>query len=78
MKNNRIIQEYIFVKLNIAYFRKLSGYTQEQLAAKLGISKNHMSNIESINNKRMPSYELLFDLAKKLKIPVSKLFDTYL
>lgn len=35
--------------LNIAYYRKLRGWTQEQLAERAEISRTHLSNIEAPN-----------------------------
>lgn len=63
------------LKLNLAYYRKLKGLTQEQLAELVDIGRSHISNIEAINVSRLPSYELLFNIADKLNIPVSKFFE---
>ena len=35
------------IKKNIRHFRKAKGYTQEQMAKKLGISETHYRNIEN-------------------------------
>lgn len=48
MNKNRE-QEYKMIGLNIAYYRKLHGLTQLQLAELAGISRTHMSNIEAPN-----------------------------
>lgn len=40
-------QEFKMIGLNIAYFRKLKGISQMKLAETIGISRTHMSNIES-------------------------------
>ena len=37
------------IGLNIAYYRKLKGITQLQLAEYINISRTHMSNIEAPN-----------------------------
>lgn len=39
-------QYYRKLGLNIAYYRKSNGYTQEVLAEKIGIDQTHMSKIE--------------------------------
>lgn len=63
------------LKLNIAYYRKMRGYTQEKLSEMVNVSRSHMSSIEAINVKKYPSYDLLFDIADALDIPVAKLFE---
>lgn len=63
------------IKLNIAFYRKMNGLTQEQLAEIVNVSRSHLSSIEAINVKKMPSYDLLFDIADALNVPVSKLFE---
>lgn len=62
------------IGLNILYYRKEKGYTQQQLAEKTSYSKNHIQQIETA--KATPSVIALLDIAKALEIPVSKLFET--
>ncbi len=52
----------------ISYYRKRSGYTQEALAEKLNISRQHLAAVESPNMARGLSLELLFNIATVLKI----------
>ena len=66
-------QEYKMIGLNIAYYRKLKGLTQLQLAEKVNISRTHMSNIESPNMPTSISLETLFDIADALEIPITNL-----
>lgn len=61
------------IGLNILYYRKEKGYTQQQLAEKISYSKNHIQQIETA--KATPSVIALLDIAKALDIPVSKLFE---
>lgn len=61
-------QYYIELGYNIAYYRKHAGLTQEQLAEKVGISRQHMSAIEAPNLCRPISLDLLFNFATVLKI----------
>ena len=61
------------IGLNIAYYRKLKGLTQLQLAELAGISRTHMSNIEAPNMPTSISLDTLMDLADVLEIPVSTL-----
>lgn len=52
----------------ISYYRKRAGYTQEQLAELLDISRQHLAAVESPNMNRSLSLELLFNIATVLKI----------
>ena len=73
-KNNRHSEEYIRLGLNIAYYRKLNGMTQLQLAEAINISRTHMSNIEAPNVPTSVSLDKLFEIAEVLDIPVYKFF----
>lgn len=66
-------QEYKKIGLNIAYYRKLKGFTQMKLAESAGISRTHMSNIEAPNMPTSLSLDTLMDIADALEIPVSEL-----
>lgn len=46
-KNLPHAEQYKQIGLNIAFYRKLKGLTQLQLAERIGISRTHMSNIEA-------------------------------
>lgn len=52
----------------IAYYRKRQGLTQEQLAEKVGISRQHMGAIEAPNMVRAISLDVLFNIATTLDI----------
>ena len=71
--NNKRKQEYKMIGLNIAYYRKLKGLTQLQLAESVDISRTHMSNIEAPNMPTSISLETLMDIADALEIPVELL-----
>ncbi len=73
-KDNRHSEEYIRLGLNIAYYRKLKGFTQLQLAEAVNISRTHMSNIEAPNVPTSVSLDKLFEIAEVLEIPVYKFF----
>ena len=60
--------------LNIAYYRKLKGMTQAQLAQKVGISRTHISNIEAPKMATQISVETLLKVADVLDIKTWKLF----
>ena len=66
---------YIQLGLNIAYYRKLKGFTQIRLAEIVGISRTHMSNIEAPGIEKSVSLEVLFDIAEVLGVEPGKLFE---
>jgi transcriptional regulator with XRE-family HTH domain len=63
------------LKLNIIYYRKKNGLTQERIAELLDISRTHMSNIEAMNMEIGLSLELLFRLSETLDVETAKLFE---
>ena len=73
--NTKREQEYKMIGLNIAYYRKLSGLSQLQLAEKSGISRTHMSNIEAPNMPTSISLETLMDIADALNVTASMLLS---
>lgn len=69
------INEFRLLGLTIAYYRKLRGLTQAELAEATNLSRTHISNIESPNGKTSISLNKLFDIADVLEVPVKDLFD---
>ena len=67
--------KYIALGLNIAYYRKREGMTQEQLAERAGISRTYLGEIEAPNMITTMSLEALFNLAEALRIPASRLLE---
>lgn len=67
-------EKYIRLGLNIAYYRKLNGMTQLQLAEAINISRTHMSNIEAPNVPTSVSLDTLFDISEALNIPIHQFF----
>jgi len=63
------------IKLNISYYRKKLGFTQENLAEKLNISRTHLSNMEALNMNTGITLEMLFEIADVLKLDVTKLLE---
>lgn len=61
------------VGLNIMYYRKQQGLTQEQLAELVGITQQYFQRIETAHS--VPSLSTLLDIADALDVPVQKLFD---
>lgn len=68
-------ERYITLGLKIAYYRKKRGYTQENLAEKLGISLNFLAQVEGTGTVRGISLETLFKMADVLQVAPSKLLE---
>ena len=66
---------YITLGLKIAYYRKKRGYTQENLAEKVGISLNFLAQVEGTGTIRGISLETLFKMADVLQVAPSKLLE---
>lgn len=58
---------------NIARIRKRNKYSQNLLAEKIDISREHLAKIETA--KRRISLKLLFKLAEVLNVPEKELFE---
>ena len=69
--------KYQQIGLKIAYYRKLRGLTQEQLAERLGLSPAFIGHVEAPNINKAVSLDTLFDVAAALDVPPYKflLFD---
>lgn len=66
---------YKMIGLKIAYYRKMRGYTQGQLAGKIGISTTYLGQIERGNNGKSYSLETLLSIAVGLDIDVNLLLS---
>lgn len=71
--NFEYADKYKKLGLNIAYYRKDRGYTQIQLAEKVGIDRSHMSAIELATVG--VSLDVIFKICEVLDILPSNLFD---
>ena len=61
------------INQNISFYRKLCGYTQEQLAERLGVTGQSVSKWE--NNISNPDISVLPALAKAFGIDINALFE---
>ena len=52
----------------ISYYRKRKGLTHEQLAERIGVSRQHMGAIEAPNMIRAISLDVLFNIATVLEL----------
>ena len=73
--SNKNRSRYIELGLNVAYYRKLTGITQEALAERCGLSRTYISNIEASNMITTVSLEALFNIADALEIEPYKLLE---
>lgn len=67
--------QYRQLGLTIAYYRKLKGITQIQLAEIINVSRTHISNLEAPNMVKSISLEKLFDISDALDVPIKNFFD---
>ena len=73
MKNEHK-QKYAQLSLKISYYRKLRGFTQEQLAERIDKNTAFIGAVESPNISRTISIDTLFDLSNALNVPPHKFF----
>jgi|TARA_B110000444_G_C18761523_1_gene557818 putative transcriptional regulator len=60
------------MKNNLKLFRTKSGFTQEDISKKIGVSRQTINSIE--NNRYHPSILLCLKLSKELECKVDDLF----
>lgn len=70
---NKYYKDYKNLGMNIAYYRKLRGISQEKLSEMVNISRTHMSRIETADCA--VSLDVVFALAEALQIEQNKLFE---
>lgn len=66
-------EKYKQLGLNIAFYRKLRGLSQLELAEMIDISRTHMSRIETADCA--VSLDVVFDICDTLSISPNQLFD---
>ena len=67
------LEKYRILGLNIAYYRKQRGLSQNELAERINISRTHMSRIETASCA--VSLDAIFDICDVLNVSPKKLFD---
>jgi len=75
MENNEFSMEFKKIGFKIAYYRKVKGYTQEQLSEFLGVATSYVGAIEAPNMDKAISLTTLFKIAKILDVPAWRLLD---
>lgn len=72
-------EQYRQIGLKIAYYRKLRGLTQEELAEQVGVTPAFIGHLEAPNISKALSLDTLFDIAAVLDVPPYKFlcFDDF-
>ena len=65
-------EQYRQIGLKIAYYRKLRGLTQEELAEQVGLTPAYIGHLEAPNISKALSLDTLFDIAAALDIAPQK------
>ncbi len=71
----KYLQKYKVIGLKIAYYRKLKGLTQEQLAEKIDKNLAFIGAVEAPNVNRTISIDTLFDISEALDTPAYKFLE---
>ena len=77
-ENYRVKQKYRILGLNIAYYRKMRGITQSDLAEQLNISREHLAAIEAPNIVRGMSMDVLFNISDALGVEETRLLEMHM
>ena len=65
-------EQYRQIGLKIAYYRKLRGLTQEDLAEQVDLTPAFIGHLEAPNINKALSLDALFDIASVLDVPAYK------
>ena len=68
-------EKYRQIGLKIAYYRKLRGLTQEELAEQVGLTPAFIGHLEAPNIPQALSLDTLFDIAAALEVPPHKFLN---
>lgn len=68
-------ERYRKLGLKIAYYRKLRGLTQEQLAEAIDVTPAYIGHVEAPNINKAISLDILFAIADSLEIASYKLLN---
>ena len=69
--------QYLLLGLKIAYYRKLRGLTQEELAERIDRSPAFVGHVEAPNIKQAAALDTLIAIAQALDVPAYRflIFD---
>ena len=66
-------RKYLQVGLKIAYYRKLRGLTQEQLAERIDRTPAFIGHVEAPNISKAVTLDTLIDISSVLDVPANKI-----
>ncbi len=69
---NEFKEEHRLLGLKVAYYRKMRGLTQEQLAEKMWVATSFIGQIEAVNIDKGISLDTLFRISAALDVPAYK------
>jgi len=69
------VEKYRQIGLKIAYYRKLRGLTQEELAERVGLTPAFIGHLEAPNIMKALSLDALFDIAEALDVPPRRFLE---
>lgn len=72
---NEFQDYYKMIGLKIAYYRKLKGLTQEQLAEQMSVDTSFIGQIEAVNIQKTFSLNTLFRISKALDVPPHRFLE---
>jgi DNA-binding XRE family transcriptional regulator len=75
LDNADFTMEFKKLGLKVAYYRKLKGYTQEELSELMGVATSYIGAIEAPNMDKPISLTTLFKIAGLLNTPAWKFLD---
>ena len=64
--------DYLKLGLKIAYYRKIKGMTQEQLAEMVGVRRETIMRLEKAQYN--PSLKLAIDISRAVEAPIEEIF----
>ena len=65
----------IIVRTNIRKYRKMRGYTMQELADKTGLTHGYVRDLECLTIDKTPLLETVGKFAEALEIDIRQLFD---
>ena len=63
------------VRVNIRKYRKMRGYTMQELADKTGLTHGYVRDLECLTIDKTPLLETVGKFAEALEIDIRQLFD---
>ncbi len=65
----------LIVRVNIRRYRKMRGYTMQELADKTGLTHGYVRDLECLTIDKTPLLETVGKFADALEIDIRQLFD---